>query len=86
MVGWTLESDFAISLVTLTTFVISPKPVPLKIQVFSSKISVIKNCFPVAGSKSEVIGDPHVILSFTVSWVVNLSPILKIFLSFVTNL
>ena len=75
-----------INLVTLTTLLTSIIPVPCIKQEYSSKMSFTSYWRPVEGSNPEVIGDPHLTVLFTVKWVVTLSPILKIFLSFVVNL
>ena len=84
--SWISESTFEILLLTFVTFVGSEIPVPEIKHVFSSKTSAtVYNLFD-AGSKVSVNLSPHCVPSAKVSWVVILSPILNILVSWVTNL
>ena len=80
------ESTFETLLLTLVTFVGSDIPVPDIKHVFLSKTSVTTYILFEAGSKISVNLPPHWIPSAKVSCVVILSPILRIFVSWVTNL
>ena len=84
--GCKSESIFDNLRVTLVTFLGSLIPVPVIKQVFLSKTSVTVYSLFETGSKDDVILSPHWDPDANVSWVVTLSPILKILTSFVTSL
>ena len=84
--GCRSESIFEIRRVILVTFLGSEIPVPVIKQVFSSNTSVTTYSLFDIGSKLDVILSPHWDPEARVSWVDTLSPILKIFTSFVTSL
>ena len=84
--AWISESTFEILLLTFVIFVGSFIPLPFIKQVLLSKTSVTTYILFDTGSNNEVNFSPHWIPSAKVSWVVTLSPILRTFVSWVTNL
>ena len=83
---WISESTFEILLDTLVIFLGSFIPAPFIKQVFLSKTSVTTYNLFDAGSNVSVILSPHWVPSDKVSWVVILSPILRMLVSWVSNL